>query len=167
MDPVKTFEQVYKNYYTWLFHQALDMTLDPELARDFVEDVYVIVWQRFDTISLEKMQGLLRTLMRNRVVNYFRHRQVEMKYELDMRANATGFYSDDDDTYEERLRQVTAIIDAQPPQRRFIFEQCCLRNKSYREVAALLGLEVSTIHKNVSRVYAELREKVKIQSYNC
>ena len=154
---------MYKKYYTWLFHQALDLTLDAELSKDFVEDVYVVVWQKFSKIRWDEIQGLMRTLMRHKVANYFKHRQVEKRYEMEMRAHAIGLCGDDDDIYEERLRQINAIIDAQPPQRRFIFEQCCLGEKTYKEVASLMGLEVSTIHKHVSRVYAELRKKFNIE----
>lgn len=158
---IATFEHVYKSCYTWLFHQALDQTLDEELARDMVEEVFVDLWKKFDNIRQEEAAGLLRKLMRNRLVNYFKHQQVVRKYEDEMRFTSNETLEEDDELYEERLRQVNAVMDSQPPQRRFIFEQCCLRNKSYKEVAELIGVEVCTIHKHVSRVYAELRAMVK------
>lgn len=160
---IKAFEHVYKSYYTWLFHQALDQTLDEELAKDFVEEVFVDVWNKFDTIRLDEVTGLLRMMMRNKVINHFRHQQVVKRYEDDIFSAGAETSDGHDDEYEERLRMVNTIIDEQPPQRRFIFEQCCLHEKSYKEVAELVGVEVSTIHKHVSRVYAELRKIVKKQ----
>lgn len=160
---VETFEYVYKNYYTWLFHQALDQTLDEELAKDFVEEVFVDLWHKFDHIRQEEVAGLLRRLMRNKLANHFKHLEVVRKYETEVTAIETDFWDGNDDEYEERLRQINEVIDSQPPQRRFIFEQCCLKDKSYKEVAELVGLEVSSIHKHMSRVYAELRTMVKKQ----
>lgn len=161
---VNTFELVYKKHYTWLFHKALDQTLDEELSKDLVEEVYMDLWQKFDDIRLEEVTGLLRTMMRNKLANHFKHLQVARKYETEILSTETELWSENDEEYEERLKRINAVIDEQPPQRKFIFEQCCLRDKSYKEVSELVGVEISTIHKHVSRVYAELRKIVKKQS---
>lgn len=165
---ITAFEHVYKSCYTWLFYQVLDYTLDEEVARDMVEEVFVDLWSKFDNIRQEEAVGLLRKLVRNRLVNYSKHQLVVKKYEDEVRLTSNEIQEEDEDElYEERLRQVYAVMDRQPPQRRFIFEQCCLKDKSYKEVAELIGVEVSTIHKHISRVYAELRAMVeKIESRN-
>lgn len=155
------FEQIYKKHYIWLFRKALDRTLDEELAKDIVEEAFVDVWHKMDQVRQEEVRGLLLTLVRNKIVNHYKHQQVERRYESEVMHLESEIWEEPEDVYEERLRLINHTLDAQPAQRRFIFEQCCLHGKSYKEMAETMNLKVTTIHKHVSRVYAELRKIVK------
>lgn len=157
----KDFEHVYKQYYATMFYKALDWTLDEELAKDLVEELFVELWQRFDTIRMDEVAGWLSITIRNKAINHYRHRKVEQRYEDEYLAVTSEIMDEDEDVHEERLRAIEAVIEEQPVQRKFIFEQCCLKGKSYKEVAEIVGVEVTTVHKHVSKVYAALRIKLK------
>lgn len=154
----RVFEGVYKQYYTSLFYKALDWTLDEDIAKDLVEDLFAELWLRIDKIRVEDVAGYLNTAIRNRSVNYLRHEQVKRKYEDEYISVTSEIMDEPDDLHEERLKAVEKVISNQPPQRKFIFEQCCISGKSYKEVAEIVGIEVSTVHKHISKVYASLRE---------
>lgn len=159
----KKFEEVYKRYYTPLFFKALDWTLDEEIAKDLVEDLFVDLWQKMDQIRMEDIAGFLHTSIKNRAINHLRHQQVVRKYEDEYISVTTEIMDEDDVVHEEQLRVVEDVIEEQPPQRKFIFEQCCIEGKSYKDVSEIVGIEVSTIHKHVSRVYSELRKVFNIK----
>ena len=141
-----------------MFYKALDWILDEEIARDLVEDVFVDLWTKFDSVRMDEVAGLLHTSLRNRVVNRMRHEKVERRYEEEYINTVSEIMDESDEVHEERLRVVEDVIEAQPSQRRFIFSQCCLAGKTYKEVSEIVGIEVSTVHKHISRVYRELRE---------
>lgn len=154
------FQQVYKQYYTSLFYKALDWTLDEEIAKDLVEELFVDLWQRIDDIRMNEVAGWLHTSIRNRAINHLRHVQVERRYEEEYIAVTTEIMDDDEGVHEQQLQAIESVINQQPPQRRFIFDQCCLQGKTYKEVSEIIGIEVSTVHKHVSKVYAELRKLI-------
>lgn len=153
----KEFESVYKQYYTPLFYKALDWTLDEDVAKDLVEDLFTDLWLKMDTIRMSEIAGYLHTSIKNKAINYLRHRQVEMKYEEDYITVMSEIMDEKDDVHEERLKAIEQTIKEQTPQRRFIFEQCCIEGKTYKEVSEIVGIEVSTVHKHISKVYSELR----------
>ncbi len=157
----KDFERIYKQYYTQLYFKALDWTLDEEIAKDLVEELFTDLWTKFDSLRLNEISGFLHTSIKNRAINHLRHRQVEMKYEDEYLAVTTEIMDESDEVHEERLKMLEAVIDEQPAQRRFIFNQCCIEGKSYKEVSEIVGVEVSTVHKHISKVYAELRKILK------
>lgn len=158
---IQDFEHVYKLHYTTVFYKALDWTLDEDVAKDLVEDVFVDLWHRFDTIRQDEVVGWLNVTVKNKAINYYRHKKVEQKYVDEYLAVTSEIMDEDDNVHEERLTAIEAVINEQPPQRRFVFDQCCLQGKTYKEVAQIVGVEVTTIHKHVSKVYAILREKLK------
>lgn len=158
---VKDFERVYKQYYTTMFYKALDWTLDEELAKDLVEDLFVDLWQRFDTIRIDEVSGWLNTTIRNKAINHYRHQKVEQKYEEEYLSVTSEIMDEEDGMHEERLKAIEMVIEEQPPQRKFIFDQCCLKGKTYKEVSEIVGIEITTVHKHVSKVYAALRIKLK------
>ncbi len=156
----RDFEKVYRKYYTQLFYKALDWTLDENAARDLVGDLYADLWERIDSIRMDEVAGFLNTALRNRVINYLRHLQVERKYEDEYVAVMNEIMEEPDDIHERQLKLVEQVLSEQTAQRRFIFEQCCIEGKTYKEVSAIVGIEVSTVHKHISKVYSELRERL-------
>ena len=153
----KAFEAVYRAHYTSLFYKALDWTLDDDTAKDLVEDVFADLWTRFDNIRMEEVGGLLHMALRNRAINRLRHESVKRRYEDAYISTVAEIMDEPDEVHEQQLQLMRRVIDAQPPRRRHIFTQCCLEDKTYKEVAESIGVEASTVHKHISRVYKELR----------
>lgn len=152
------FEQVYKKYYTQLFYKALDWTLDEDIAKDLVGELFADLWQKFDDVRVEDVAGLLHTALRNKVVNMMRHEKVKRRYDEEYISTTSELMDEPDEVHEEQLKKLERVIEEQPVQRKFIFKQCCIEGKSYKEVSEIIGVEVSTVHKHVSRVYKELRK---------
>lgn len=146
-----------------MFYKALDWTLDEDLAKDLVADLFADLWQRFDQVRIEEVGGLLHTSLRNRVVNMMRREKVKRKYDEEYINTTSEIMDEPDDVHEEQLRKVEQVIEEQPTQRQFIFRQCCIEGKSYKEVSEIVGVETSTIHKHISRVYKEIRKAFGIE----
>lgn len=154
----KAFEEVFKRNYKPLLYRALDRIDDEEVAKDIVGGLFADIWQDFDNVRLEGVDVYLRRILHNRCINHLQHQTVERKYQ-DYYLNVKGsILEEPDDLHEERMQIVNSVIDSLPPQRRFIFEQCVIEGKSYKEVAEIVSLQVSSIHKHISKTYAMLRE---------
>lgn len=145
-----------------MFYKALDWTLDEEIAKDLVADLFADLWQKYDQVRQDEVVGLLHISLRNKVVNMMRHDKVKRKYDEEYINTTSEIMDEADDVHEEQLRQVERVIEEQPAKRQFIFRQCCLEGKSYKDVSEIVGVETSTIHKHISRVYMELRQALGI-----
>jgi RNA polymerase sigma factor (sigma-70 family) len=60
---------------------------------------------------------------------------------------------------EERLREVSALIDAMTPRTREIFLLHYIDNYSYPQIARQLGISVSAVEKHVARAMLALTEE--------
>ena len=66
--------------------------------------------------------------------------------------------ADTPDLQEERMQQVTQVLDGMSSKMRFVVEQHYLEGKKYDELAELRGTTSGMIHKYVSGALAKFRE---------
>ena len=50
-----------------------------------------------------------------------------------------------------------------PPQRRFVLEQCFFHKKSYREVAAILGITTDGVKRHITTALRNLRDEFMLK----
>ncbi len=73
----ETFRSLYENYYGLMYHTALSVTHDRQLAEDAVHETCLRIIELIDTIRTEDKKQLaayLRLLTRSRTIDYLRSR---------------------------------------------------------------------------------------------
>ena len=155
----KDFERIFKENYARLYHYALTFVDNGETCRDVVSDVFERLWAEYETLLPDSRLAYLFTCVRNRCIDILRHRQVKGRYaafySLDLK---NGILASDRDE-EERLARVEKVIDRMPPQRRFVLEQCFFHKKTYKEVAAVLGITTDGVKKHITTALRNLRDE--------
>jgi RNA polymerase sigma factor (sigma-70 family) len=90
-----------------------------------------------------------------------RRRQAERLYEDERTSVAPAWVRPDSDLASRELHEtIEAAIAALPDTRREVFLLIRRDQRSYREVAAQLGIAVGTVHTHLSRANASLRRAV-------
>lgn len=98
------FEAVYKTYYTRLYYYCFQFVVDEETSKDIVNDVFEKIWSQCNELNPGTLSSYLYTLVRNRCLDYLRHRKVEQQYvEL---YHMIAEEVDDSDLYEERMTRI-------------------------------------------------------------
>ena len=160
---ITRFEQLYKSNYERMYYIAYDFVGDSEDARDVVSDVFTKVWNTRQTIDLEKIDGLLFVMVRNGCMDMLRKRQRNERYinaclaSMDEEAESTM------QEIEERTRQVQKELDELPPRTRFVIEECCCNDRTYKEVAEILQITTSGVKQHIVKGYKQLRERLRLK----
>ncbi|MCI6618094.1 MAG: sigma-70 family RNA polymerase sigma factor [Prevotella sp.] len=152
----KEFESLFRKWYTPVYYRALDWVEDEEVAKDLVSELFADVWSSYGQIRQYRMPAYLFTAIRNKSINHLEHLKVERNYQteyLRMKQEVIG----DSELLERRMELMEQVIGSQTPLTRLVFEQCCYEGKSYQQVAEMLDVSVSAIHKHVSKMMAALR----------
>ena len=71
------FEELFKKNYSPLFYNALDWVEDAEAAKDIVSELFSEVWSQYEHLRKEKIESYLFRSVRNRSINYLKHKSVE------------------------------------------------------------------------------------------
>lgn len=154
----REFEELFKANYSRLFYCALDWVEDVEAAKDIVSELFGEMWNHYERLREERVEAYLYRAVRNRSVNYLRHKAVETQYQQLSFSMREAVLEEDDSVHEAQLRLIDEVMDRFTPQTRFIFEQCYFEGKTYQEMAELMHISASAVHKHMNKAFAAFRK---------
>lgn len=153
----RQFEELFKKNYSKLYYVALDWVENEESAKDLVNDLFAELWKQYERLQDENVEGYLFQSLRNRCINYLKHQRVEQEYRERMLAEKQLVIDENPEIHEARLKVIEQTLEQMNPQTRRVFEQCFFEGKRYQEVANLMEVSVSTIHKRMTQAFAAFR----------
>ena len=155
------FEQIYHQYKRPLYHFALRYLKDKALAEDAVQDVFVNLWKRKDTLDEElSVRGFLCTCMKHHALNILRTEGNRIRVAaLSVADQSTDKnFTEQDVAFNESKslleKGLQSLTDHKKKIFRLSFEQGC----SHREIASRLGISEHTVRSQLSQSNKILRE---------
>lgn len=153
------FEEVYKTYYSRLYYYCFQFIADEEVSKDLVNDVFEKVWLQRDELKADTLSSYLYTLIRNRCIDYMRHRKIEQQF-AEIYDWITEDSPDDLNLYEYRMSCIEKIIDDLKEPTKGIFMKCYFGHKKYTEVAQEYQISSSSgVKKHIMRVLRLIRNE--------
>ncbi len=161
----KEFEGIYREMYVRLCVYAESIVDDADTAKDIVQQVFVRLWERVDSIVWTGVQGYLFRSVYNAAMNVIRHERVRHEFMKFIQAqgedegeNNPLFCGQDDQEF--LLQKVNELITAMPEQMREIFLLSRFSGKKSAEIALELNLSVRTVENQLYRAMKYLKEKL-------
>lgn len=162
------FEKIYKLYYPKMFGFARNYVLANEDVENIVQDVFMILWEREEELELScSLTTYLFTLVKNRCLNFLRHKLIEEEYNVQMKEEL-GFklYALESLDYsyqsEEELQAIIQrALDKLPERCREIFIKSRMEGMKYKEISEELGISVNTVENHIVTALKKLRVELK------
>ena len=150
------FNIIYERNYQRSFMFAKSYVHDDMIAEDIVSDSLVKYWRLISTQKGEATEALLLSILRNKALDYLRHKAVHdaaienleeiKKRELSIRIS-TLEACDPEEIFREEIRTILQrTLQSLPEQTRRIFEMSRFENKTVKEIA------IETNHRKRSRI---------------
>jgi RNA polymerase sigma-70 factor, ECF subfamily len=166
--PMKTlneisFEQLFRSEYKGLCFFALRYVRDMEAAKEIVQDSFLSLWEKRESIDLEKsVKSYIATSIRNKCLNYLRHNK---KYYHDLLPddiqNGNLFFESNDLLMETELQaRINKAINELPDKCREVFLLSRYDNLKYNEIAARLQISVKTVETQMSKALQLMRQRL-------
>lgn len=169
-----SFSELYLMYYPKLVRFAKEFVVLEEDAENITQDVFTDLWERRDAIDhVENVNAYLFRLVRNRCLDYLKHKVFEQKYaenaqasfeiELNLKLQSLDRF-DVSDIYEgnETERLVRDAINSLPKRCRDIFLLSRMKGLKYREISEKLGISVNTVECQMGIALKKLRVKLNV-----
>lgn len=170
------FEQLYIDYQPRLTAYAQRFVSNPAEAQDLVHDCFITLWDRHAALGAKEASMLLFVMIRNRCLNYLKHKSIVSKYTLSYLARAKEgeerIYNYDfsfNETehpylYQELERQIQRITDSLPERCREVFILSRFRGLKNREIAEQLHISLNTVERHIQRalrIFSDALEREK------
>lgn len=169
-----SFSELYLMYYPKLVRFAKEFVVLEEDAENITQDVFADLWERRDGIDhIENVNAYLFRLVRNRCLDYLKHKVFEQKYaenvqasfeiELSLKLQSLDRF-DVSDIFEgnEMERLVRDAINSLPKRCRDIFLLSRMKGLKYREISEKLGISVNTVECQMGIALKKLRVKLNV-----
>lgn len=153
------FRGLYEAHHRELYRYALRFLKSPELAEDVVQDAFVKIWEKRESLSsVQNLRAFLFTVCRNGMLTFFERasREASLRNEIIHYAALSHVDTEEEVSRYEILAE--EAIGKLPPQRQQIFRLCRLEGKSYDEVAKELGISKYTVSDHLVKASKFLRE---------
>ncbi|MDL2319691.1 RNA polymerase sigma-70 factor [Alistipes sp. OttesenSCG-928-B03] len=157
-----SFETLFSHYARGLVVYAREFLPGGEDAEDVVHDVFVSLWEKMETLSVETAKAYLFRATRNRCIDCIANLKVRSRYQEDMLRDKDR--ADDSDTgyyVESELRLLMeAAISNLPPQQQKVFTMSKIDGLPAQTIADELNLSRRTVEKHLELASRSVRERL-------
>lgn len=156
------YTEVYHRYYYLIFLFAFKKLRDEELTKDFVQELFVNLWNKKDNLSENgNLSSYLYITVRSRILDYFAHQKVEHKYLDFLRTYQISTYEKTDHLIREKelSSYIEKEIQALPRKMRQIFELSRKEHLTHKEIAERLETSEHNISKQIANALKIFRTK--------
>ena len=168
---IKTFEEVFINYYPFLQKFAEGYVNNKDEASDIVQSVFLSIWERKEKLKEDtNLNNYLITLTKNQCLNYIKHLKAKQTYlqnqsynvnELLLNYYALEKLNENKLILNELSAMIESAINSLPEQCKEIFRMSRFENMKYHEIAEKLSISVKTVEKKMSISLEILRTVLK------
>lgn len=155
-----SFEALFREMFKPLCSFALKYVKDLDEARNLVHEVFISVWDKYDTLPDDtNFRSYLFTSVRNRSLNYLRY----AKKHLTLEKVSEHTFSEQNTSMEtaELEKEIELAINSLPEKCRQVFELNRMEGLKYAEIAEKLGISVKTVEAQMSKALNVLREHLR------
>ena len=159
------FKRCFDAYFDSIRNHIYYKCSDTELATDIVQDVFLKVWEKRESLTADNIKSLLYKMASDQLISHFRRNDVANKYvdnekfhlEFKQRdAHAEMEYAELKETYEKVLAKL-------PEKQRSVFLMSRMEELTYKEIAERLELSEKAVEKRMSIALSVLKEQLYVK----
>lgn len=165
----KAFSELYSSYYSYLNAVALCYLLDKEIVAEIVDDVFINMWNKRETLSYPIHYYLVRSVQ-NGCLNHIRMQRAQQNVLDEHKDRMLAFqenyihstpvplqYVEMQQTEEE----IRLAVNQLPPKCKMIFEEYFYAGKTVDIIADDMGLTISTVRVQLKNATDRLKLALK------
>jgi RNA polymerase sigma-70 factor (family 1) len=157
-DDLAAFDQLYWKYQKAVFQNAYKLTRDTLVSEDIVQEVFVSLWERRQSIDSDRpVGGWLFVSSYNRAVNVLKKKLRESIAVKESGVNRNAS-EPEADNFEIQFEILEKAINELSPQKRKVFELCKIKGKTYEEAGKEMNISRHTVKEYLSDALRLLKE---------
>ncbi len=162
---VDALEYLFHQYYDDLCRYILVFIKDSDIAENIVQDLFVYIWEHHETIDIHvSFESYLFQASRYKALNYKRDRfrKIDkLSFLTEKKSSEISVGADEAIEYKELTLIIDEAIKLLPDRCQKIFRLSRTDELSYREIAELMNISISTVDNQVNTAIKKIRTHVQ------
>lgn len=151
------FEELFKGLFKPLCGFALKFTGDLDSAKNLVHEVFIQVWEKFETLPSDtNYKSYCYTAVRNKCLNHIRDKKKFVMIE-NVAAHQMTELNTTMETSELALK-IEAAIASLPEKCRMVFELNRIEGLKYAQIAEKMNISIKTVEAQMSKALGVMKE---------
>jgi RNA polymerase sigma-70 factor (ECF subfamily) len=152
------FDFIFREYYQRLIWFALKFIHDKDKAEEFVQAVFVKLWEeRKEIVITTSLKAYLYKSVQNKCLDSIKHDKIRHRHEQIIQNNIETQKGENAYSSIELQEKIEDAINRLPEKTREIFRLSRFDDKKYREIAEILSISVKTVEAHVGKALSVLR----------
>lgn len=162
-DDTSAFEQLYERYWNVLYNTVYWRVCDEDIAKDIVQDLFITLWEKRKSIIInETLEGYLKVMARNKVLNHFKAAAIRQKHSQSAGHLITEINNTEDLVIANNINKYYhAAIGRLPEKMREIYILNKEKGLSIDEIADQLSLSVQTVKNQLTSAAKKIRAELE------
>lgn len=162
-DDETAFKEIYTRYWEVLFKAAYFRIASKETAQELIQNLFLHIWEKRNSLSVSNLEGYLHTAIKNRVINYFETTLVQRKYQQHIRETFCNQSLETEATvqYKELYLAFEKALQQLPPKTRDVFKMSRFEHLSIKEIAFRLNISEKAVEYHITSSLKALRSNLK------
>ncbi|WP_028297424.1 RNA polymerase sigma-70 factor [Olivibacter sitiensis] len=161
----KALERLYLRYYDLLFRQAYGILKDRVLAEDIIQDTFMHIWQRRETLSIRgSIKAYLQAMVRYQVFHSIKNGQARPQvYENLSERMAMDMGLSPQDILEEKelIKSIAATVDTLPERCKEVYIMSREQQLTHKEIAEQLNISTKTVENQITKALHTIKNSLK------
>lgn len=158
----EAFNTLFERYRKRLFLEAYTRLQNEEESNDIVQEVFMWLWNKRATLEIGNcLKPYLVRVVRNKVVDFIRKTNTARNHRQHYTWVADTHTENPPIENKELGQQLNEAINNITPASRLAFEQLYLQDKSLREIAVEMDINVQSVKNHIHRALKMLRKNLK------
>jgi RNA polymerase sigma-70 factor (family 1) len=154
------FKNVFERYYDQLRNYLYYLSGDIAWADDALQDVFMVVWERRNSLKEETLHSFLFTVGRNIFLKHNRRKAVQLKFEKLNQEVILAQSPEDEILDKEFDKQLQTAISDLPEKCRTVFLMSKIDMMTNQQIADSLKVSVKAVEKQITKAFKILRDKI-------
>ena len=147
------FTAIYERYWKSLFREAMNVLRSQKEAEDCVQELFVSLWNRRQSLSITTLRAYLQTAIRYQCIDRIEKDMIRGGYLNDfstyMEANQTMPSVEEELYARELAASIDQVMDKMPDKMREVFRLSRQEHLTHREIAHRLQISEETVKKQI------------------
>lgn len=153
-----TFTKIFKDYAKSLHSYLFYKTGNHDLSEDLTQEAFTKLWQNCASVIPQSAKGYVFKTANNLLINNHNHQKVVLKFEKlphSDRSNESPEFLLEEKELKTKLENAIADL---PEKQRVVFLMSRIEKKTYKEIAAFLGISKQAVEKRMYNALDQLRK---------